>query len=42
MTESFDSSASPDWLRKILRTGERWRDSMRLALDQLDRLATRP
>jgi hypothetical protein len=42
VTESFDCSASPDWLRKVLRNGERWRDSMRLTLDQLDRLATKP
>ncbi len=39
VTETFDCSRSPEWLRKVLRGGERWRDSMTLTLEKLDALS---
>jgi len=40
VTEFFDCSQSPDWLRKAVRGGERWRQSMEDSLDNLARLST--
>jgi hypothetical protein len=39
VTEIFDCSRSPEWLRKVLKGGERWRDSMTLTLEKLDALS---
>jgi hypothetical protein len=39
VTETFDCSRSPEWLRKVLRGGERWIDSMTLTLEKLDALS---
>jgi hypothetical protein len=39
VTESYDCSRSPEWLRKAVRNGERWRQSMNNTLDNLDKAA---
>jgi hypothetical protein len=39
VTETFDCSRSPEWRRKVLRGGERWRHSMTLTLEKLDALS---
>ncbi|HTX26351.1 MAG TPA: hypothetical protein VME19_04945 [Streptosporangiaceae bacterium] len=39
VTETYDCSRSPEWLRKAVRGGERWRDSMTLTLEKLDVLS---
>jgi uncharacterized protein YndB with AHSA1/START domain len=36
VTEIFDCSRAPDWLRKAVRDGERWRDTMTRTLELLD------
>ncbi len=38
VTETYDCSRAPQWLRKAVRGGERWRDSMTLTLEKLDAL----
>jgi hypothetical protein len=40
VTESFDCSRSPEWLRTVLRDGERWRESMTETLARLEKLST--
>jgi uncharacterized protein YndB with AHSA1/START domain len=39
VTAYFDCSAAPEWLRRVLRDGERWRDPMATSLDRLAKLA---
>ena len=39
VTETYDCSRAPDWLRKAVRGGERWRASMTLTLEKLDALS---
>jgi hypothetical protein len=39
VTERFDCSRSPEWLRRVLRDGERWREAMTATLENLARLA---
>lgn len=41
VTETFDCSRSPEWLRKAVRDGEGWRDAMTASLARLELLATR-
>jgi len=36
LTEFFDCSASPDWLRKVVKDGQRWVPAMESSLDLLD------
>lgn len=36
VTEFFDCSAAPDWLRAAVRDGERWVDAMETSLELLD------
>jgi len=36
---TYDCSRAPDWLRKAVRGGERWRASMTLTLEKLDALS---
>jgi hypothetical protein len=38
VTETFDCTRSPEWLRKAVRGGERWVDSMSLTLEKLEQL----
>jgi uncharacterized protein YndB with AHSA1/START domain len=38
VTEFFDCSRSPEWLREAVQGGERWGDSMTATLDNLARL----
>jgi len=40
VTEIYDCSAAPDWLKKVLRDGERWRSSMTRTLENLDKAAS--
>jgi uncharacterized protein YndB with AHSA1/START domain len=40
VTEFFDCSRSPDWLRKAVKGGERWRESIEITLDNLARVST--
>ncbi len=40
VTEFFDCSRSPDWLRTVLDEGKRWRQAMEVSLEKLDRLST--
>ena len=40
VTESFDCSRSPEWLRKAVKGGERWLESMSVTLEKLDALAS--
>lgn len=39
VTETFDCSRSPAWLRKAVKGGERWRESMNETLENLRALA---
>jgi hypothetical protein len=39
VTETFDCSRSPEWLRKAVRCGERWTGSMTRTLEKLDVLS---
>jgi hypothetical protein len=39
VTETFDCSRSPEWLRKAVRCGERWTGSMTRTLQKLDVLS---
>jgi hypothetical protein len=41
VTETFDYSRSPEWLRKATREGEGWRDAITASLAKLELLATR-
>lgn len=41
VTETYDCTRSPDWLRKAVKGGERWRESMRATLGKLEELASR-
>jgi uncharacterized protein YndB with AHSA1/START domain len=36
VTETFDCSGSPEWLKKAVRGGQRWVESMTLTLERLD------
>ena len=40
VTEFFDCSNSPEWLRDAVRGGERWHESMETTLDNLERIVT--
>lgn len=39
VTEIYDCSRSPAWLRKAVKDGERWRESMSRTLEKLQALA---
>jgi hypothetical protein len=39
VTETFDCSRSPDWLRKAVKGGNRWIDAMTATLEKLDTLS---
>ena len=39
VTETFDCARAPEWLRKVLRGGERWRQTMTITLEKLDTLS---
>jgi uncharacterized protein YndB with AHSA1/START domain len=39
VTETYDVSRGPAWLRKAVKGGERWRDSMTSTLAKLDALS---
>jgi hypothetical protein len=39
VTETYDCSRAPAWLRKAVRGGERWRESMTITLEKLDALS---
>jgi hypothetical protein len=41
VTETFDCSRSPEWLRRAVRGGDRWNASMTATLEKLDKLAAR-
>ena len=36
VTETYDCSASPEWLQKAVRGGQRWMQSMALTLERLE------
>jgi hypothetical protein len=38
VTEFFDCSRSPDWLREAVNGGERWRPEIEASLENLERL----
>jgi hypothetical protein len=38
VTETYDCSRAPEWLRRAVRGGARWADSMTVTLDRLDAL----
>jgi hypothetical protein len=38
VTETYDCSRSPDWLRRAVRCGDRWIESMTASLEKLDAL----
>lgn len=38
VTEFFDCSRSPNWLKKAVRNGERWRSAIVDSLDNLERM----
>ena len=40
VTETYDCTRAPDWLRKAVRNGERWVQSMSTTLEKLDRQCT--
>jgi hypothetical protein len=39
VTETYDCSRSPEWLRKAVRGGNRWIDSMTVTLEKLEALS---
>jgi hypothetical protein len=39
VTETFDCARAPEWLRKAVRGGERWIESMTITLEKLDALS---
>jgi uncharacterized protein YndB with AHSA1/START domain len=39
VTETYDCSRAPDWLRKAVKGGARWIDSMTVTLERLDDLS---
>jgi hypothetical protein len=39
VTETFDCSRSPEWLRRAVKGGTRWVDSMTRTLEKLDVLS---
>jgi hypothetical protein len=39
VTETYDCSRAPDWLRKAVKGGARWIDSMTMTLERLDELS---
>ena len=39
VTETYDCSRAPDWLRKAVKGGARWVDSMTTTLERLDTLS---
>jgi hypothetical protein len=39
VTEFYDCSRPPDWLREAVQGGERWREAMTTTLDNLTRLS---
>ena len=40
VTEIYDCSCSPEWLRKAVREGDRWLESMTATLEKLNELCT--
>jgi hypothetical protein len=38
VTEIYDCSTAPDWLKRAIRNGERWRNSMTRTLENIDKL----
>ena len=40
VTEFFDCSRSPEWLRRAVREGERWRPEIEASLANLERLVS--
>jgi uncharacterized protein YndB with AHSA1/START domain len=40
VTETFDCSQAPDWLRKVLDNGSRWTESMTATLEKLETQCT--
>jgi hypothetical protein len=40
VTESFDCSRAPEWLRKVVGDGSRWAETMTTTLENLDRKCT--
>jgi hypothetical protein len=39
VTETYDCSRAPAWLRQAVRGGERWRESMTITLEKLDAMS---
>jgi hypothetical protein len=39
VTETYDCSRAPGWLRKAVKGGARWIDSMTVTLERLDELS---
>jgi uncharacterized protein YndB with AHSA1/START domain len=39
VTETFDCARSPEWLRRAVRGGERWIESMTITLEKLEALS---
>ncbi len=42
VTETYDCTSAPDWLRKAVKNGTRWVASMTTTLENLDRQCARP
>jgi hypothetical protein len=42
VTEFYDCSRSPEWLRQAVKGGERWRPAMEASLVNLERLTVQP
>jgi hypothetical protein len=38
VTEMYDCSVAPEWLKRAIRNGERWRSSMTRTLENLDKM----
>ena len=41
VTETYDCSAAPDWLRRAVKNGDRWLDSMTTTLARLNEVTRR-
>jgi hypothetical protein len=36
VTDTYDCTRAPEWLRKAVKSGERWRASMTTTLEKVD------
>lgn len=42
VTETYDCTRAPDWLRRAVKNGQRWMAAMTMTLERLDQQCSRP